>query len=54
MEGPMSVDIPDRVCGTLGCVDEPDVEIDHPDHGHRVVCDDHAGDHPVIEVFDDE
>ncbi|QLG62807.1 hypothetical protein [Halorarum salinum] len=35
-------------CSALGCRDPADVVIDHPEHGHRTVCDDCAGDHEVV------
>ncbi|WP_323192390.1 hypothetical protein [Halostella sp. PRR32] len=35
-------------CSKLGCTDEAAAVIDHPDHGERVVCDDHADDGEVI------
>lgn len=36
-------------CTCLGCHDPATKAIDHPDHGRRVVCDDHAEGHEVIE-----
>ena len=36
------------VCGALGCSDDAEVVVDHPDHGERVVCADHADDLEVI------
>lgn len=35
-------------CGNLGCRTEADCVIDHPDHGERTVCADHARGYPVI------
>lgn len=35
-------------CGALGCTEEAEVVIDHPEHGERTVCDDHARDHLVV------
>lgn len=35
-------------CGCLGCTASADVRIDHPDHGERVVCDDHADEYEVV------
>ncbi|WP_196219585.1 hypothetical protein [Halorubrum sp. BV1] len=29
-------------CGAFGCTESAEHVIDHPDHGERVVCDDHA------------
>jgi hypothetical protein len=36
-------------CGCIGCHEEADVVIDHPEHGHRTVCDDHAAGHEVVD-----
>ncbi|WP_202613881.1 hypothetical protein [Halostella pelagica] len=45
----MSVDISTGpFCGTIGCSNEAAVVIDHPDHGKRTVCDDHAADGEVV------
>jgi len=42
-------DTPDGpVCGCIGCTDPADAVVDHPEHGERTVCDDHAGDYEVI------
>ncbi|MFP4628928.1 MAG: hypothetical protein ACLFMX_08060 [Halobacteriales archaeon] len=35
-------------CGALGCRKEAAVVIDHPEHGERTVCHDHAEDHEVV------
>ncbi|GAB3669500.1 hypothetical protein [Halopiger thermotolerans] len=35
-------------CGALGCTDEAEYVIDHPEHGERTVCSGHAGDYEVI------
>lgn len=35
-------------CGALGCSADADVVIDHPEHGERTVCRDHARDYRVI------
>ncbi|WP_188977150.1 hypothetical protein [Halocalculus aciditolerans] len=35
-------------CGCGGCTDSADVVIDHPDHGERVVCEQHIRGYPVI------
>ncbi|ACM56338.1 hypothetical protein [Halorubrum lacusprofundi] len=36
------------VCGALGCSDDADVVVDHPNHGERVVCADHADGQEVV------
>ena len=36
------------VCGALGCTADADTVVDHPDHGERVVCADHAENHEAI------
>jgi len=35
-------------CTALGCSNGAVVVIDHPDHGERPVCDDHADDGEVV------
>ena len=35
-------------CGALGCTDDADVVIDHPEHGERTVCNSCADGHVVI------
>lgn len=37
------------VCGAISCTEPAAVRIDHPDHGERVVCSDHAEGYPVLE-----
>lgn len=48
----MSVDdlfeTPDDVCGCLGCSGGAFAEVDHPEHGRRIVCEGHANGHEVI------
>lgn len=39
-------------CGTLGCTDDADVVIDHPEHGERTVCEEHTGGYEVIRRVD--
>jgi len=42
---------PRRVCGVVNCRRDGLVQIDHADHGTRVVCPRHQRRHPVEEVF---
>lgn len=35
-------------CACLGCHDDREVIIDHPEHGERAVCTDHANGYPVL------
>lgn len=30
------------VCGTLGCHNDPEHVVRHPEHGKRAVCEEHA------------
>lgn len=39
----------DRYCGALGCRSSASLIIDHPDHGRRTVCPDHAVGYDVVE-----
>jgi hypothetical protein len=48
----VSASLPDHVCGAMGCHtdshDEDLVVIQHPTHGERVVCREHAADYEVV------
>ncbi|WP_195892439.1 hypothetical protein [Halopiger goleimassiliensis] len=35
-------------CGALGCTEDADVVINHPEHGRRTVCENHAEGHEVV------
>ncbi len=35
-------------CGALGCTEDADVVVRHPERGDLVVCDDHTGGFEVI------
>ena len=35
-------------CGAMGCRSDADVVIDHPEHGHRTVCEDCAEGYEVV------
>lgn len=35
-------------CCALGCREDADVVVKHPDHGERTVCADHAGEFEVV------
>lgn len=37
-----------RFCGWLGCTDDAEHVIDHPERGEIVVCSDHANQHEVV------
>lgn len=40
-----------RVCGAIGCGDMGVLQIEHPDHGPRTVCRDHAADFEVVQSY---
>ena len=44
----MSAELDGRVCGAMGCKRDAAREIDHPEHGTRVVCTAHAEELEVV------
>lgn len=42
----------EKTCGNIGCHNRATVVIDHPDHGERTVCDDHADDYDILRDLD--
>lgn len=42
----MSVTLPDRVCAA--CTSPAVAIVDHPEHGERAACDEHAEDYEVV------
>lgn len=42
------VEIPDRVCGRIGCTDAAVTTIRHPKYGERAVCRGHADGQEVV------
>jgi hypothetical protein len=37
-----------KTCGALSCHKDAEVVIDHPEHGERTVCADHAEGYEVV------
>lgn len=46
MTGTVTIATP--VCGCMGCSEPAEAMIDHPEHGTRTVCADHADGYEVI------